>query len=161
MSTTETYTEMQNRFSAEINALPLKFAFNDKQFDAMCESFGFAPEDAPLKLYSGYGGFYRREDSDLIRGTFTRHYDELHAAMKDTVFATDAFVYELCNHEYAYNIYQGDYDTLSAFGNITWAGEDASPDIYMDELGFSDDTKAAYYEARQKYYKMGDEGEWW
>lgn len=73
-------------------------------------------------------------------------------AMKDSAeYWEGAFLHEMYNHEYGIN-WQADYDTLSAFGNIHWMGEDASLDGYFDQLSFNDVQRKAYITARSRYY---------
>lgn len=71
-----------------------------------------------------------------------------------------AIYYEMCNHEYGIN-WQRDYDTLSAFGNPDWHGEDDNNINKMfDDVGFNEMQRKAYFAARDKYYKDAEEKEW-
>lgn len=64
-----------------------------------------------------------------------------------------AFEYEMSNHEYALN-WQADYDTLSAFGNIHYHGDDGDEITqYFDELRFTDTQRKAYLAARRDYLR--------
>lgn len=85
---------------------------------------------------------------------------QLQEAKKDVAnnyeYQKSAFVKEMFNHEYAIN-WQADYDTLSAFGNITWKGDDANLTDYFDQLGFTDVQRRAYVDARREYYKLANE----
>ena len=78
-------------------------------------------------------------------------------ALKDDFeFQKIAFKYEMGNHEYHIN-WQGDYDTLSAFGNIQWHGDGEDVlDKYFDELEFTDVQRGAYLAARREYLKEVD-----
>lgn len=69
-----------------------------------------------------------------------------------------AFLKEMYNHEYCYN-WQADFDTLSAFGNIKFAGENTSElNDYFNQLGFDTMKKQAYIDARKQYFKeIGDD----
>lgn len=67
-----------------------------------------------------------------------------------------AFKYEMANHEYIINCYQGDWDTLSAFGNIEWKGEGADVTLYFDQLGFNETQRRAWYAARSEYLKEAE-----
>ena len=99
------YTEMKERQQKEVNALPIKFAFSNKQFDDIMSEWGFSPDDTS-KIYKlgSTGGFYRREDSALIFGTLERHEIEKREAIAadtdGTGYIYDMFLYELANHEY-------------------------------------------------------------
>ena len=70
----------------------------------------------------------------------------------------DAFVREMFNHEYAIN-WQADYDTLSAFGNVEWKGDDANLADYFDQLNFTETQRKAYRDARHEYYKKANEAD--
>lgn len=67
-------------------------------------------------------------------------------------YQKQAFLAEMYNHEYGIN-WQADYDTLSAFGNIHYSGEDNALTMYFDELGFTDLQRRAYLAARKEYFK--------
>lgn len=67
-----------------------------------------------------------------------------------------AIKYEMWNHEYIYDNYQGNWDVLSAFGNITY-DEDDRPEFYMKQLGWNDVQKRAFYDARREYYKENED----
>lgn len=99
------YAEMKERHQKRINALPLKFAFGQKQFREMMESWGLTEDDTD-KIYKlgRTGGFYLRTDSKLIFTTFEENEIEMKAAIGNDIdgsgFIKDMFCYELANHEY-------------------------------------------------------------
>lgn len=77
-------------------------------------------------------------------------------------YQKSAFIYELGNHEYHINSYQGDWDTLSAFGNIEWHGQ--GPDarrLYYAELKFTETQIRAFEDARKEFLKHARENEWY
>lgn len=79
-------------------------------------------------------------------------------AMSDNFdYWKSAFEYEMGNHEYAIN-WQADYDTLSAFGNIHYRGDDGDEVTkYFDELSFTDTQRKAYFAARRDYLRKADQ----
>ena len=101
------YQEMKSRHQAEINAFPMAFAFNERQFAEGMAKLGLTPEDTD-KVYGmpGTGGFYRCEDASRFHEMFRRHEDEHKEAIaKDLTgagYIFQMFLYELDNHEYAY-----------------------------------------------------------
>ena len=101
------YHAMKKRHQEEVNAFPMAFAFNDRQFEEGMRKLGLEPEDTD-KIYSlaGTGGFYRRTDAPCFHAMLDRHYDELQAAIDADLsgkgFIFDMFSYELANHEYNY-----------------------------------------------------------
>lgn len=70
--------------------------------------------------------------------------------VNDFEFQKNAFLREMFNHEYGIN-WQADHDTLSAFGSVSWHGDDLG--AYFKELGFNDIQKKAYIAARAEYYE--------
>lgn len=113
------YKELKERQQAEVNALPLGFAFSNSQFDEMMNDWGLDPEKDLDKIVSiGLGGFIQKKDRSLMHDTFERHRQEMDEAIAaDTTgegFIFDMFLYELDNHEYSYT---GDTsETLEALG---------------------------------------------
>lgn len=104
----ETYGQMNDRHQREVNALPLKFAFGDKQLNEVLSDWGLTLEEAKAgAVYSmGGGGLYLAKDADLINGTFKRIQEEQDAAIAadidGTGFIYEMFLTELSNHEYGY-----------------------------------------------------------
>ena len=77
----------------------------------------------------------------------------------DFAFWLEAFMYEMCNHEYAIN-YQGNWDVLSCFGKIEYDHQDDDQNLnyYFDQLRFTDTQRAAFHAARQEYFRRhGDD----
>lgn len=115
----EHYIEMQARHQAEISALPIRFAFGDKQFAEMMKDWGLNPEsDVDQVRHVGAGGYARAKDIGLIDKTLARHHQEFNAAIAADKtgggFICEMFVTEMNNHEYSYT---GDLDdVLSALG---------------------------------------------
>lgn len=113
------YAELRNRQQEEFNALPLGFAFSQKQFDEMMREWGLDPEKDTGKICSiGAGGYIQKKDVELLRQTNKRHSEEMAAAIAEDKtgegFIYEMFLYELDNHEYGYT---GDTsDTLEALG---------------------------------------------
>lgn len=114
----ETYIEMKNRHQAEVDALPLAFAFSRDQYRDQLEKLGVSEEAANNGAIIGLGGggFIRSCDKDLVIGTFERIHDEEQAAIAaDTTgdgFIYQMFLCELNNHEFSYT---GDiHETLDA-----------------------------------------------
>lgn len=114
------YAELRRRQQEEVNALPIGFAFSDRQFREMMEGWNLDPERDLDKIYSlgGTGGYFKKMDEQLIQDTFNRHEAEREAAIEEDKtgegFIYEMFLYELENHEYGYT---GDTeDTLAALG---------------------------------------------
>lgn len=96
------YMKLRNKHQEEINAFPMFFAFNDKQFEEGMKKFGLTINDTD-KIYKlgSTGGFYRKSDSQMLRDMFERHSQEIDDAIKnDDQFVYEMFLYELGNHEY-------------------------------------------------------------
>lgn len=68
------YKELRDRQQAEVNALPLGFAFGKSQFDEMMRGWGLDPEKDLDKIVSiGAGGYIQKKDRSLMHETFDRH----------------------------------------------------------------------------------------
>lgn len=116
------YSELRKRQQEEFNALPLGFAFSQKQFNEMMQEWHLDPEKDLGKIYRIPGGGYiQKKDADLLHRTTERHSAEMAAAIAEDKTG-DGFIYqmflaELNDHEYGYT---GDpEDTLYALG-YTW-----------------------------------------
>lgn len=146
------YAEMKARHQERVNALPLKFAFSMQQFREMMESWGLTENDTD-KIYKmgNSGGFYRREDSQLIFTTFEENQIEMNAAISNDLdgsgFIKDMFRYELVNHEYCIT-----YDlepTLDALG--------LTEDEVLNNPALFNGLKLA----RAEYLKEAEENDWY
>ena len=104
------YAELRQRQRQEVNALPIGFAFSDRQFEEMMRGWGLDPEKDLDKIYrlGRTGGYYKKTDAQLIHDTFSRHDAELQAAIAEDKtgegFIYEMFLYELHNHEYGYTM---------------------------------------------------------
>ena len=151
------YKEYKEKSQEEFNALPIFFAFSNKQFEEEMKKRGLTINDTDKIYKLGHtGGFYLKSDADIIR-KYMETPSELPDLMKNPEFAYDAFLYEMYNHEYGIN-WEADYDVLSCFGKIKYTDEDDDVLKYFDELNFTPETRNAYYSARKTYYK--ETAEW-
>lgn len=110
------YTTLKNKHQKEMNAFPLGFAFNNKQFEEMMENWGLTPEDTDKIYRIPYGGFIRKCDSEAFNEMVERHAREDEEAIRENKddYLYHMFNYELANHEYGYT---GELDdTLDALG---------------------------------------------
>jgi hypothetical protein len=95
------YQQVTAARQKEVNEFPMRFAFNQKQFNEILEEWEIEREEIKARLVSiPGGGFIRKEDSDALSEMFKRHTAELESAMKDDDFLTNAIEYELGNHEF-------------------------------------------------------------
>lgn len=113
------YAELRNRQQEEFNALPLGFAFGNKQFEEMMRKWGLDPEKDLDKIYHiGAGGYIQKKDAELLHETHKRLDEEMAAAIAADEtgegFIYEMFLYELDNHEFGYT---GELEeTLDALG---------------------------------------------
>ena len=115
-----------------------------------------------LKKYPYYcpptfSWFRNKEDADRIIRLFETLEQQKDRMKNDFTYNKDAFYREMANHEYHINYYQGDFDVLSAFGTVTWAGEDAPLSRYFDELDFTDVQRKAYFAARRDFLRDAEQ----
>ena len=156
---TLTYKEYKDKRQSEFNNLPIFFAFSNEQFDRAMRERGLSPDDTDKIYKLGMGGFYLRSDAEIIRAWFDTP-DPIHELMENPEFAEDAFYYEMGNHEYHINHYQGDWDVCSCFGDCEWGGEEKTAAEYLKELGYSDTVTAAFNRAKRKFYKDCIDNDW-
>ncbi len=58
----ENYEQMHRRIQAEVNALPMYWAFSDEQWKKLLNELGLTEEEAKEQLVSGIGGaIYRKK----------------------------------------------------------------------------------------------------
>ncbi|MBQ2641324.1 MAG: hypothetical protein IJG15_04930 [Lachnospiraceae bacterium] len=152
-----TYQEYRRQRQEEFNALPLFYAFSDRQLKEQMEKRGLTINDTDKICTVGAGSFCLKSDMDAIR-EYCDKPDLLPELMKDPAFAEDAFYYEMCNHEYGIN-WQGDWDVCLCFGDCKYA-EDKNGTDYLREMGYGDDMVGAYLRAKRRYYKDAEEKEW-
>ena len=117
--TVNRYMELKRRQQEEFNALPLGFAFSQKQFDEMMKGWGLNPDKDTDKIYHvGGGGYIQKKDAELLHRTREWHDVELEAAIAgDTTgegFIRDMFLQELVDHEFGYTMELD--STLDALG---------------------------------------------
>ena len=154
-----TYAEYKTKQQNGVNNLPIFFAFNKEQFNKACEERNI-PLDGSVKLVAlGAGGYCTKADYPIVNAFLSK--DPLKKLMEDYDFAFDAFYYEMGNHEYHINYYQGDWDVCSCFGDCEWQGEDCSGEQYLCDMGYPDETIRAYEDARKKFLKDARDNDWY
>lgn len=152
-----TYQEWKEKNQKEFNDLPIFFAFGREQFKKAMEERGLTENDTD-KIYrlGDSGGFYLRTDSPIIKAFFEKDGDDLRELMKDHDFAVSAFRYEMDNHEYAINYYQGDWEVVGCFSKKPLEYEDdKNYKDYLYEAGL-EDLIPEYQEARESHLKAAE-----
>lgn len=104
----ETYKQMKDRHQAEVNALPLAFAFSAEQLKEVLSAWNISEEEAIAGAITpiGHGGYIRTTEKELVNSTFKRIQEERQAAIEadttGTGYIFQGLKYELINHEYSY-----------------------------------------------------------
>ena len=124
------------------------FAYSNEQFEEGMKKLGLNPDDTGAILKAGPGTFILKSAADEYHKLIVN--DDLIEFMQDEEFAVGAFFYEMGNHEYAINTYQGDWDVCSCFGSPKY-GEDKDYKDYLKEIGYGPDTVGFYADALDKY----------
>ena len=114
----ESYEAMQKRHQQEVNAFPIKWAFNNRQLEQGMRELGLNPSQTNEIVGIGGGGFIRRSDRQAFIDMFKRQDAERKAALAaqktGSEYAYQMFLCELGNHEY---VITGNLsDTLDACG---------------------------------------------
>lgn len=167
---TMTYKEYKDQRQAEFNALPIFWGFSNEQLqESMRKRWkaagrkGRCPkvENAGKWLYSiGSGGYYFKFDAEPIR-KYVNTPDPIDELLKDVDFAYSAFYYEMENHEYHINNYQGNWDVISCFANVDYRNDDYNVDGYFKQTNWTEETKAAYVKARSDFLKAAADNDWY
>ena len=117
----ETYKEMKDRHQAEVNALPLAFAFSEKQYRDKLAEWQITPEEAKAGAIIGIGngGFIKASDRELVVSTFERIAEERQAAIEAdqdglTSEEAEALKQNLSKAENERDVYKNMYNELLA-----------------------------------------------
>ena len=113
------YAELRHRQQEEFNALPLGFAFSQKQFDEMMQGWGLDPEKDLDKILRIPGGGYVQKrtltcSTRRRSATIRKWRRPSRRTRPGRGFIYEMFLYELDNHEYGYT--RDTEDTLDALG---------------------------------------------
>lgn len=110
----QSYMDVRSRHQKEFDEFPIVYAFNDEQLKEALDKLGATKEQC-VSVF-GHGDIVRREDADKLIKLLDRQQEELLQRLRDDpLFAEEAFLYEMDNHEYAIN-WSGDEDVLDCFG---------------------------------------------
>lgn len=155
-----TYQEYKKMAQKEFDDLPIFFAFSNKQLFEALEARGLTKDDTD-KIYrlGDTGGFYLKSDAEIIRAYFNKDKNDqtLSELMRDHDFAVSAFRYEMDNHEYAINYYQGDWEVVGCFSKKPLEfGDDKNYKDYLYEAGM-EDLIPWYQEARASHFKAAED----
>ena len=105
------YKQLKDAHSAKINAFPIFFAFDTKQFNEGLQKLNTSASEV-LKI--GGGGYIRAVDLRQFQQLFDDYNAELQRSLCDPDFFYFAVRYELANHEYGYTYDAG--EALRALG---------------------------------------------
>lgn len=109
----ESYKQMKNRQRAEMNALPIRAAFGEKQFAEMMQEFGLPNDKSGYAqiVGLGYGAYIKKTDYPAYRETTERHYNEIRELRNNPAELKKALRYEFANHESQFSL---DNETILA-----------------------------------------------
>lgn len=159
------YTEFKDMLQNKVNDLPMFYAFSNEQLDNALDDMGLRLKDMKGNkiVRLGFGAYCLKCDLESIMSELNAVDDAKREFIEDYEHAYDAFMYEMGNHEYHIN-YEGDWDVLSCFGlndNVCEYEDGKDVDEYMDAMGLSPVTKAAYHGARGDFLRIADEKDWY
>lgn len=158
------YDEYSRKNSFLLNYYGMREDYISAFMIAPTEKEKKAFDKAVKDMYYNPVCFAYYKDKDFVQECVNLHV-ALTKAKLDTIdnyeYWVDAIFSEMCNHEYGIN-WQRDFDTLSAFGNPNWYGDEYDNNLerMFDDIGFNDMQRKAYFEAKKRYYKMAEEKEW-
>ena len=153
-----TYQEYRQNEEKVANELPIFFAFSESQLVDALKKRGYETlEEAKGQVVrvGQSGALCLKKDVDTVKAYFNRP-KQLPELMKEEAFAVEAFEYEMENHEYAINYYQGDWDVCSCFCECEY-GEDKDWKDYLHEGGYDDDVLGYFKKALSVYREKSAE----
>lgn len=158
------YTEFKDMLQKKVNDLPMFYASSNEQLDNALDDMGLSLKDmkGDKLIRIGFGAFCLKSDLEHIRSELGKVDEMKRDFIEDYEQAYDAFFYEMGNHEYNIN-WQDDWDVLSCFGlddDVCEYEDGKDVDEYMDAMGLSPVTKAAYHDARGDFLLICDENDW-
>lgn len=128
----ETYSEYKNRQQLELNALPMQFAFNNKQFKKGMEALGLTVDQTDKVVSIPGGGFMLKTEAHKLADLFIRHKKEFKECVESdntgNAFMLQAFNYELANHEYCIT-----GDSRDALESLGLTMEDVKNNLAMEK----------------------------
>ena len=159
------YKDFSDMIQKRVNDLLMIFAFSNKQLDKALDDMGLSLQDmkGDKLIRMGARAFCLKSDLDNILSELHAVDDMKRDFIKDYEQAYDAFFYEMGNHEYHIN-WQADWDVLSCFGlddDVCEYEDGKGVDEYMDAMGLSPVTKAAYHDARGDFLRIAGEKGWY
>ncbi len=82
----------------------------------------------------------------------------------DHDYLVKAIIHEMGNHEYHIN-WQGNWEVLGCFSDVNLEydhkDDDQNLDFYFEQMGWSDEKRSWYMEARREYHRLCEENNWW
>ena len=105
------YLLLKKKHEKKINNFPQFFAFSEEQFKDGLKELNTTEEKI---LSVGYGGYILKENKEDYKKMFIDFSKEQTDLFKNEKDLSDAFIYELANHEYSYT--HDETDTLESLG---------------------------------------------
>ena len=159
-----TYQEFNRERQNNLNRLPIRWAFGEEQLDKVLEDWGITRNEMIDKCRPLAGGIYLKSEQPLVDEILSKdeeYRDKLHRLMEeDEDFAVDAFYYEMCNHEYFLDYYEGDYNVCECFGNCEY-GDFKDYRDYLSECEYSEKVAQSFRKAMKKHLKEAEENGWY
>lgn len=127
----ESYQQIKERHSAEVNAFPLRSAFSNDQLAEMMKGFGLPNDKSGYAqiAHLGYGVYIKKSDIPAWREMTRRHRQEIATFRKNRTALRDALIHEFHDHE---SQYSRDDETICACVGLKW--EDVQNDKQLSKL---------------------------
>ena len=129
------YCDLKLECSNRVNDVPMKFAFNDEQFERGARELGVVDKSELVSI--GMGGFMKKTDTHLFEKAMDANEKEIQEFLSADEGLMDALIYELGNYEYCIT-----YDPTDALGVLDVSLDDArvfeifqkAKKIYLDSV---------------------------
>jgi len=158
------YDDLRARRNFVHNLMPLEYdylsVFRIVQTREEEAAFEREKKSYPFYCPPAFAWFKDREAVERINGLYIK-LAALEEDMQNSFeLLKSAIKYEMANHEYHIN-WQGDWDVCSCFGSVKYKDAPDALNSYFDELGWNDEQRRAYHEARREFLKEADENGWY
>jgi len=147
---------IRNYYPVQYDHLSMFHIFHNEQEEK--EFDDKQQKEYPYICKSCFSYFKDQAISDKVNDLLIALQFRLEELKNDFEYWKSAIKYEMYNHEYCYNTYQGDFDVIGCFARVKWCGDCAGMEEFLRNSTLTDVQKKAYRAARTEYFaEIGDD----
>ena len=142
-----TYAAYKEAWNAEIQALPIHWAFGPAEIAEICERAGVPREEVVETPIAVHAFAFERDMPEVE--AFMRRPDDFAGLMEDPEFAEEAFYDEMCLSRY--RVHLDDARVIGKWFALDYAEANLGYEAYLEQCGYGYDVKMAYARALARY----------